>query len=257
MNSEQQARDKIERRLPVQAEQRRDAAGTFSPDKVEEASRLLAFSPINYFDPEAPTAFLTDDLPHWRQAATSYFVTFRLADSLPKEKLQQWRTERDRWMQTHPEQHDEAVRREFYELFPQRLQHWLDAGSGSCALAIPEVKELVEKSLGYFDGQRYQLHEFVVAPNHVHALVSPSGEQTLSEILHSWKSFTAHEILKLGKSGRAVPALAFENSTVWQKESFDHIVRSPASMEKFRQYIRNHSGAQKGQSGKVAAASRR
>ena len=250
------------------------------PDKVEEASRLLApgelpnkvaeasrlsdmeerrrdaaatFSPINYFDPVAPIAFLSGDLPHWRQEGTTYFVTFRLADSLPQEKLQQWQTERDLWLQTHPEPHDEAARREYYELFPQRLQQWLDAGTGSCVLAIPEVKELVEKSLRHFDGQRYRLHEFVVAPNHVHAILSPSGEHTLSEILHSWKSFTAHEILKLPnsgtESGRAVPALSPPSHTIWQKESFDHIVRSPASMEKFRQYIRNHGGSQSGQSG--------
>jgi REP element-mobilizing transposase RayT len=227
------------------------------PDKVEEASRLLmveeqsrdgsaTFPPLNYFDPEAPIAFLSGDLPHWRQQGTTYFVTFRLADSLPQEKLQQWRDEREKWMTAHPEPHDEATRKEYYELFPQRLQQWLDAGSGSCVLAMPEVKQLVEGALRHFDGQRYRLHEFVVAPNHVHALVSPSGEHTLSEILHSWKSFTAHEILKVAKSGRAVPALNFENNTVWQKESFDHIVRSPASMEKFRQYIRDHGNSQSG-----------
>ncbi len=230
------------------------------PDKVEEASRLLmveeqrrdasatvaTFPPLNYFDPEAPIAFLSGDLPHWRQEGTTYFVTFRLADSLPQEKLKQWREEREKWLATHPEPHDEATRKEYYDLFPQRLQQWLDAGSGSCALALPEVKQLVEGALRHFDGQRYRLHEFVVAPNHVHVLVSPSGEHILSEILHTWKSFTAHEILKVSKSGRAVPALSFENNTVWQKESFDHIVRSPASMEKFRQYIRNHGGSQSG-----------
>ena len=230
------------------------------PDKVEEASRLLmaeeqrrdasatlaTFPPLNYFDPEAPIAFLSGDLPHWRQQGTTYFVTFRLADSLPQEKLKQWTDERDAWLANHPEPHDEATRREYYDLFPQRLQQWLDAGSGSCALAVPEVKKLVEDALRHFDGQRYRLHEFVVAPNHVHVLVSPSGEHTLSEVLHSWKSFTAHEILKVARRGRAVTALSFENNTVWQKESFDHIVRSPASMEKFRDYIRNHGGAQSG-----------
>jgi type I restriction enzyme R subunit len=235
-------------------ERRRDAAATFSP--------------INYFDPQAPVAFLSGDLPHWRQEGRTYFVTFRLADSLPQEKLQQWQTERDRWMQNHPEPRDQALRREYYELFPQRLQQWLDAGTGSCLLASPEVKKLVEDALRHFDGQRYTLHEFVVAPNHVHAILSPSGAHTLSEILHSWKSFTAHDILKLPKSdkesgtesGRAVPALIPDSHTIWQKESFDHIVRTPASMEKFRHYIRNHAGAQGGQntqSGRVAAASRR
>jgi len=205
---------------------------------------------LNYFDPEAPIGFLSGDLPHWRQQGTTYFITFRLADSLPQEKLRQWAAEREQWIATHQEPHDEAARREYYDLFPQRIQRWLDAGSGSCALAVVEIKQLVESALRHFDGQRYRLHDFVVAPNHVHALVSPSGEHTLSEILHTWKSFTAHEILKVaksgGESGRAVPALNFARNKVWQKETFDHIVRSLASMERFRAYIRGHGGAQGG-----------
>jgi type I restriction enzyme R subunit len=42
------------------------------------------------------------------------------------------------------------------------------------------------------------------------------------------------------QAGRAVPALSNESTQVWQKESFDHIVRSPDSLEKFRDYIRSH-----------------
>src|SRR6266446_1437286 len=168
---------------------------------LEEESRSeinsASFLPISYFDPEAPVGFLSGDLPHWRQDGKAYFVTFRLADSLPEEKLRQWCHERQRWIASHPEPHDEQTRREYYKLFPERLQRWLDMGSGSCVLRIPQVKELVGDAMRHFDGQRYRLHEFVVAPNHVHGLVSPTGEHTLSEILHSWKSFTAHEILKV------------------------------------------------------------
>jgi REP element-mobilizing transposase RayT len=139
-------------------------------------------------------------------------------------------------------------------------------------LALPEVKELVENALRHFDGERYRLDEFAVAPNHVHVLVSPLGEHQLSQILHSWKSFTAHEILKVEaasrrlsesqnqrrdasatlkseseqsetqgvQSGGGVPPPSERPHVVWQRESFDHIVRSPASMEKFREYIRAH-----------------
>jgi type I site-specific restriction endonuclease len=228
--------------------------GSVNPDKVEEASRLLAWeeqrrdaaATLNYFDPNEPVAFLTGDLPHWRQDGATYFVTFRLADSLPQEKLTEWREERDQWLAQHPEPHDAAMRKEYYERFPQRLQQWLDAGTGSCVLALPEVKEIVEKALRHFDGERYRLDEFAVAPNHVHVLVSPLGEHQLSEILHSWKSFTAHEILKVEAASRRLGENqrqrrdASATLTVWQKESFDHIVRSAASMEKFREYIRNH-----------------
>jgi REP element-mobilizing transposase RayT len=250
-----------------------------NPDKVEEASRLLALeqqrrdaaATLNYFDPNERVAFLTGTLPHWRQDGATYFVTFRLADSLPQERLEQWRKEREEWAAAHLEPHDAAARQDYYERFPQRLQQWLDAGTGSCVLALPEVKELVENALRHFDGQRYRLDEFVVAPNHVHALVSPLGEHQLSDILHSWKSFTAHEILKVEaasrslsefqdqsrdgsatlnseseQSGGGVPPPSDRSRTVWQRESFDHIVRSPASMEKFREYIRNHRRLESG-----------
>ncbi len=42
-------------------------------------------------------------LPHWKQDGTTCFVTFRLADSLPQEKLWQLRDERNVWMAAHPE----------------------------------------------------------------------------------------------------------------------------------------------------------
>jgi len=98
------ARVKVEEasRLFSKQEQRRDAAATL-PN---------TWAAINYFDPEAPAAFLSGELPHWRQEGTTYFVTFRLADSLPQQKLQPWRAERDLWMQSHPEPHDESARRE-------------------------------------------------------------------------------------------------------------------------------------------------
>jgi len=222
----------------------------------------------SYFQPDIPVSDLTGNLPHWRQPGTTYFVTFRQADALPQEKLAQWHEELQEWLRQHPEPHDESTRREFHSRFPARLQKWLDAGYGSCVLDIPEALSLVESSLRHFDGQRYTINEYVVASNHVHALVTPLAEYELSDILHSWKSFTAHEILKMEEALRRLQTRTLDaegetsgsakvswrrqrkfsvvrNSAtraihVWQKESFDHIVRSPASLEKFRLYIRAH-----------------
>jgi hypothetical protein len=41
-------------------------------------------------------------LPHWTQRDVTYFVTFRLADSLPATKLLALREERDLWLKNHP-----------------------------------------------------------------------------------------------------------------------------------------------------------
>jgi REP element-mobilizing transposase RayT len=170
---------------------------------------------------------LSGNLPHWRQEGVTYFVTFRTADSLPQERLQEWLDERRQWLLDNPEPYSEAQRHDYWERFSVRLQHWLDQGHGECMLRRIELRLVVENAVRYFDGDHYNLDKFVVMPNHVHALVTPLGAHVLSSILRSWKSFTAKKInASLGRSG-----------TFWQKESFDHIVRSTASLEKFREYI--------------------
>ena len=64
----------------------------------------------------------------------------------------------------------------------------------------------------------------------LHVLVAPLGRHFLSGIVHPGKSSTATEI----------NAASAQHGAFWQKESFDHIVRSAAALEKFRQYIRDN-----------------
>lgn len=203
-------------------------------DSQDQDQRRDAASTFGYYDPQAPLGELTGNLPHWRQEGTTYFVTFRTADSLPQEKLLQWQEEREKWFSEHPEPHSSEDRRDYRERFSNRINHWLDAGYGECLLRQPKYQEIVENALRYFNNKRYYLDEFVVFSNHVHAIVSPLGNHQLSDIIHSWKSFTSHQINKLtGRSG------AF-----WQKESFDHIVRNPDQIERIRKYIRDHSNSE-------------
>lgn len=56
-------------------------------------------------------------------------------------------------------------------------------------------------------------------PNHVHVVLWPMPNDTLSKVLQSWKRFTAREANKLlGRVGR----------TFWQPESYDHWIRDDA-----------------------------
>jgi len=200
-----------------------DAARRIYDTRPEAVSRL-------YFDPHSPVGKLKGNLPHWRQDGVTYFVTFRLADSIPQAKLREWLTEREQWLKCHPLPHDSAAQREFDQLFTQRFLKWLDAGYGECILASPDVRGLVADALRHFDGQRYRLADWVIMPNHVHMLVSLMGGRKLSSILHSLKSFTANSINRLlGRQG-----------TVWQKESFDHIVRSAESFARIAHYIHDN-----------------
>jgi len=194
---------------------------------------------FNYFSPYEEIDNIKGNLPHWRQEGKIYFVTFRTADSMPQEKLKEWQEELDAWKKQNPEPLSREKKKEYFEKFPTKMQEYLDAGHGACELAKPEIKAVVENAIKHFDGDRYKVDKYVVAANHVHVLLEPLGKNQLSDILHSWKSYTGNEINKrIGKTG-----------TFWQKEYFDHLVRSESSLEKFREYIRAHD--------KVAPASSR
>ena len=207
-----------------------DVVDTTSPD----FACFAASHEIGYFRPEDEVANLNGNLPHWRQEGVTYFVTFRLADSLPQAKLKQWLHERDAWLALHPKPWDEATRSEYHRQFTARIEKWLDAGHGSCVLAHKPVRDLVADALRHFDGSRYGLDAWVVMPNHVHTVLTPFPDHDLSRILHAWKSFTSHAIGKL---------LPDWQGPFWQKESFDHIVRGPDHLERFRMYIvRNPRG---------------
>ncbi|MBC8484865.1 MAG: transposase, partial [Bacteroidetes bacterium] len=126
---------------------------------------------------------------------------------------------------------------EYYRLFSKRYDDLLDNGHGSCILMNKKCKQIVEKALNYFDGERYYLDKFVVMPNHVHVIVIPRGEWTLSKITHSWKSYTANELNKITN----------QRGSIWMSESFDHIIRSLEQLERIRQYIVTQASSLSGQ----------
>ena len=159
-------------------------------------------------------------LPHWEVDNAVYSVTFRLRDSLPHEIARSLTREREHMLRTVT---TDVERARFDEAFALRLDHYLDEGHGSCLLR--QHGALVAQALQYFDGDRYQLHAWCVMPNHVHVMFYLEFGRDLDKVLHSWKSFTSHEI------GRG---------NVWQKEYFDRVIRSPEHFNTTRAYIRNN-----------------
>ncbi len=197
-------------------------------------------SPSVFFNKDAPVRRYRNWLPHWRQPGKWYFVTFRLADSLAQPKLQQWKAERELWLELHPEPWSEKVEQEYHRRFTAKFETWLDAGEGECVLRRLEAHAAVASALKFFAAEatggdckspardiRYELGDFVVMPNHVHILVRPLGAWELEQVLQSWKTFTAKAINRtLGRAG-----------TVWWKDNFDHLVRSAEKFAKFQRYI--------------------
>jgi REP element-mobilizing transposase RayT len=150
-------------------------------------------------------------LPHWQQSGATYFVTFRLADSLPfavRIRLHELRS-----LNSH-------------EAFSW-IECYLNAGNGKCCLRDPTNAEVVATAMRHFDGIRYQLSTYVIMPNHVHAIVQPIPNNTLSSVVHGWKSYSAHVLRsKLCLSG-----------VFWQEETFDRLIRNESELQRYHDYI--------------------
>ena len=186
-----------------------------------------------YFQPldwSKPIMKYRRKLPHWTQEGATYFITFRLADSLPKEKLAELENLRAQWEREHPEPRSESDSQQFHRENMQAIDNWLDAGAGECLLRDPVCASIVTRAMHHFNEERYFLSSYCVMPNHVHLTVQPYAGNDPSEVLHSWKGFAAREINKhLGRSG-----------PVWEQESYDTLVRDVAHLWKVIRYIGNN-----------------
>src|SRR5260221_6066482 len=96
-------------------------------------------------------------LPHFDSPETVQFVTFRLADGLPRTVADALAKLPDSLAATD-----------------QRL----DAGLGSCWLKNPDIAQMVERSILHFDGQRYRALAWCVMPNHTCTSLSRSATDT-------------------------------------------------------------------------------
>ena len=181
----------------------------------------------SYLDKKSWVDIRYNKLPHWFQEGKTQFVTFRLADSLPQTKLAELAAFKTEWLKEHPQPWDEKVKSEYNYLIGERIDEWLDAGYGGCALKDPEVRRIVTDAFLFFNEKRYILHTLVVMPNHVHVLLTPAEGYDVITTIGNIKSFTATKINKLlGKSG-----------DFWQRNSFDRMLRCADDFQAKMDYI--------------------
>ncbi len=85
--------------------------------------------------------------------------------------------------------------------------------------------------LKHFDGERYDALAFVIMDDHVHLLIYPYTGFSLEGLCSSWKSFSAYQLQRqFGRQG-----------AIWQKESYDRIVRNEQELQEKANYILNNA----------------
>ncbi len=208
------------------------AATFLSPQTIPSAmSPQDDLPPPRFFSREAQVVKSANCLPHWEQSGCCCFVTWRTVDSIPQEKLNAIREEREAFDARHAQPWDEETWDEYHRLFEGRYQAWLDEGAGACVLRREELRRAVEAAIMRFDRSRYVVYALVVMPNHVHVLFMPLGGYSVAEILKGWK----------GVSARAVNFATGAKGPFWQKESWDHCVRSATQFRWFLGYISSNA----------------
>ncbi|MBA3958358.1 MAG: transposase [Parachlamydiaceae bacterium] len=160
-----------------------------------------------------------ENLPHWQCDNAIYHISFRLADSIPQSVRERWLLEY-KCLISNINQHNKELSveiiRKAQHFYSKKIEKYLDDGYGKCYLRKTEIAEMVVTSFTHFDNVRYRLHAWCIMPNHVHIIVEGMPGNDLSKIIHSWKSYTAHNANEmLGLEG------AF-----WQRDAYNHIIRS-------------------------------
>ena len=158
-------------------------------------------------------------LPHFDGRAIPQFITLHLADSIPQKVIHQWKREL-----THLDDEQDRI------LLQKRIERYLDQGYGNAFLKDSRVATIVQDSLLKLDGERYDLFSWVVMPNHSHFLLTRFEDWELEQLMHSHKSYTAHQANKLlNRTGK-----------FWMEEYFDRYIRNADHFRNTVNYIENN-----------------
>ena len=193
----------------------------------------------NFYDRNAESFVTKRNMPHIDMAGHLTFITFRLADSMPREVVEKWQSEIELWLKEHglggraieevlnSDCVDDLLKNELRRFKNKKWHGHLDDCHGDCVLCEPQARKLVEESLLYFECKRYDLERFVIMPNHVHLLLQMRQGFLLRKQLTETMRY----------SGRKVNAFLNQEGTFWQSEPFDHVVRREVQFDYLQQYI--------------------
>jgi len=184
--------------------------------------------------------FYHRNLPHWQPEGAEYFITFRLAGSLPKQIVAKIKRERELFLKEKLRKSDTLdsladVRKYIQRQTFKKYEHILDdPNSGPTWLFQPKVAQIVKEAIHFRDQTEFELYTYCIMSNHVHLVFkllqqqiatdrTTSGtEYPVTKILKSLKWYTAKECNKvLNRTG----------NSFWHPESYDHVIRDADERE--------------------------
>lgn len=179
-------------------------------------------------------------LPHFQPKGFTFFITFRLAGSLPVDIVERLTLEArqiDASFSTLTKSLDgyrqmEQARQRVFEKWDIALQR---ANCGEPFLEDVRVASVVADSIKYHDEDWFDLVAYCIMPNHVHLVLaprakSPLADYSLAEIMHNIKRNSAKQANSILK----------RTGAFWQHENYDHVVRDETELKRIVQYVLNN-----------------
>ena len=167
-------------------------------------------------------------LPHIQIAGATYFITFRLVNSLPTAVLNKLAEEKQKINKLSVDQKETA-----YQAWFAKYDDYLDKTlHGNPYLKNEQIANMIAESIQFRDGKTYDLISYCIMPNHAHLVFTPFEKLPgiyfgLTEILHSLKRYTARESNKILQ----------KRGAFWQDESYDHFIRDDTELERIVKYV--------------------
>ena len=159
--------------------------------------------------------FYARNLPHIQPLEETFFITYRLVDSIPIAKIKEFEAiaaQQQRSATTKEEKYNEQKRH--FGLVDDYLDknlnepYWLKQDA---------VASVVADSLHFCNEKFYTLWSYCIMPNHVHLVITTlENAPPLYNILQKHKRHTAVKCNKVLK----------RTGQFWTHESYDHIVRN-------------------------------
>lgn len=199
------------------------------------------------------------NLPHYQPEGYTFFVTFRLAGSLPVTVIKKLKGDREKELklisgiilQKQKAEKYYEYQRKYFGVFDRLLDSnksspmWLKEGG---------MAELVKEAIHFRDEKEYELIAYTIMPNHVHIVFTPititppvkivlrfaeSQNEPVENTRNSDSSYRVTKILQELKKHTALECNKILNrsGTFWHHESYDHVVRNIDELRRIVNYV--------------------
>ncbi len=188
--------------------------------------------------PSQKKIYYKRNLPHYQPPGGTFFVTFRLKDSVPAAAMKNQLNKQEEEMFAKKDLSQEE-RNEYHLACVLANDELLDRiKSGPFFLQEKAIAEMVIGKIEEYDGELYDLLGYCIMPNHVHLLIDTQIQLTDDgKVPENYVQL--QDIMRLIKGGTATAAnrLLNRSGPFWQSESYDHWVRNEESLSRIIAYI--------------------